>query len=381
MEIPGVIFANGKEWEALRRMSLITLRGFGVGKQTIEERIKDEVKAIIDVLEETSRQPFHIKYYLSRAITNITCSILFGHRFDYDDPKFKELLDALEIYFKMENTSSPINALPWLRYLPTKRQDVSTIMAPIKVWSEFTVDQVEKHKETFDTNNIRDFIDVYLQTKNSLEEDEDIITVGNIFRMILDLFGAGTETTATSLDWVFLYMIGYPEIQRKCQEEIAKVVGNGCSVSLADRRKLPYVHATLNEIQRICNVAPTTIPHGLTEDVIFQGYSLPKHSIVIIDLMSVHKDPKYWQDPHLFKPERFLDHNGHLICRKAFMPFSEGPRKCLGESLARSELFLIFSNLLQVYDFTRVNGNEVNFHGFHGKTLSPKPYELNIVSR
>ena len=113
---------------------------------------------------------------------------------------------------------------------------------------------------------------------------------------------------------------------------------------------LPYVEAAILEVMRLSSLAPFGVPHSPTEDVVFKGYNIPKNTIIFGNLYAAHYSKSAWGDPENFRPERFLAADGKTVLRnKAWMPFGVGKRQCMGESLARDELFLFFTNLVKQF--------------------------------
>ncbi|XP_061433365.1 LOW QUALITY PROTEIN: cytochrome P450 2D6-like, partial [Lethenteron reissneri] len=209
-------------------------------------------------------------------------------------------------------------------------------------------DIISKHYTTRNTQNPRDLIDTYLtQFENDKDNPNSSFSEENLM-LILDLFVAGTETTFTTLRWGLLFMMIYPDIQARCHEEIDRVVGLKRLPHTEDRHNLPYtVDAVIHEIQRFgSNVVPLGVGHTTTKDVVFQEYLIPKNTLVMLNLMSVLNDESQWKT-HKFNPNNFLDINGQFVKPDTFLPFSAGPRICLGEHLAKVELFISFISLLQ----------------------------------
>lgn len=135
-------------------------------------------------------------------------------------------------------------------------------------------------------------------------------------------------------------------MQDRVQEELDRVLGPGRPPRLEDQRSLPYTSAVLHEVQRFITLLPH-MPRCTAATTRLHGYLLPKGTPVIPLLSSVLLDKTQWETPHQFNPGHFLDASGCFVKRAAFLPFSAGRRVCVGESLARTELFLLFAGLLQ----------------------------------
>ncbi|XP_050416707.1 cytochrome P450 2U1 [Patella vulgata] len=373
----GIIWSNGDEWKTVRRTSLHALRDLGVGKSSIEEKLKEEVCALLDALSDIEGEPVCVHKYLMKATTNIICGIAFGTRFDYNNTEFLNVIAFVDSAFRNEGAFGPIHVLPLLRFTPFLMGYYKRFQK-IHVGVEgFILRRIKEHKETFNKDDIRDFIDACLSNREKTDYFDD----NGMLRAIIDLFTAGSDTTAGSLDWGLLYMILNPDIQKKCQEEIDSVVGSNRMVSLSDKSKLPYVEATILEVQRLGNTAPASLPHMANEDAMVNGYLIPKGSMVYANLYGCHLDSKYWDDPKTFKPERFLGGDGKLKKQPSFVPFSAGSRICPGESLARMELFLFFSNILQRFTVLKTGSGELSTEGYFGISMSTPQYFLKLKRR
>lgn len=113
-------------------------------------------------------------------------------------------------------------------------------------------------------------------------------------------------------------------LKERVHREIDSVLANGRMPTLEDKQKMPYVEAVLHEVLRFCNIVPLGIFRATSQDANVNGYTIPKGTMVITNLYSVHFDEKYWSDPGVFSPQRFLDANGDFVRREAFLPFSLG---------------------------------------------------------
>merc|ERR1712127_847844 len=213
---------------------------------------------------------------------------------------------------------------------------------------------IEEHEQCLDIDNPSDMIDMVLreikQTTDPLSSFYGQTGKSNLAATLYDLFLAGGETSATTLSWALVYMVRNPEIQAKVQQELDQVVGRNRAPSLRDRTCLPYTEATLMEVQRMGNIAPTGVPHVTTKDVMVNGFTIPANTLVYGLFAEILKGSQ-WGDGTTFRPERFLDPEGRISKDPHFVPFSIGKRQCLGESLAKAELFLFFSALLHKFTF------------------------------
>ena len=153
------------------------------------------------------------------------------------------------------------------------------------------------------------------------------------------------------------FLANHPNYQEDIQHQLDEVL-DGRSPSLEDRLKLPLIQAMILETLRLGNVLPFAIPHVALTDTTLGGYRVPKDTVIIANTEAVHLDPKCWEDPTVFNPYRHTDADGKLIINQGnFYPFGAGRRVCAGESLAKVELFLFSSWLLQNFTFLPAEGH------------------------
>lgn len=380
----GVVFANGKRWKTLRQFSLTTMKDFGMGKRGVEELIQEEAQCLVEELRKPQGELQDPTFLFYSITANVICSIVFGERFAYRDPEFLKLLDMFYQTFTLTSSfSSQVFEFfsDILKYFPgTHRQ----IYRNLQEVNAFIGRSVEKHRETLDPNAPRDFIDTYLLRMEKEKSDPNSeFHQQNLIITALSLFFAGTETTSTTLRYGFLFLLKYPHVAERVHREIDQVIGSHRPPALNDRAKMPYTDAVIHEIQRCGDILPLGLPHVVTKDILFRGYIIPKDTAVFPILSSALQDPRYFEKPDTFNPDHFLDANGALKKNEAFIPFSLGKRICLGEGIARTELFLFFTTILQNFSVASpVAPEDIDLTPQeNGVGKVPPTYQIRFLSR
>ncbi|CAJ0581398.1 unnamed protein product, partial [Mesorhabditis spiculigera] len=378
----GVIQIDGEKWREQRRFSLHVLRDFGVGQQLMEKKILSEVRQLTAYLR--GREEVDLCTPLAICVGNIINDMLFGVTFPQGSSEMKRLhslLDAqsrlvvhplMGLYLAFPFTSKmPLLDGPWKELI--RHRDA--------LW-EFLGRQVNDHVALFEQgHSVDDFTFAYLEEieRRKQSGDPGHFDLWQLQMLLLDLFFAGMETTVTTLKWAFLLVVHKPEVMRRIQAELDGL--NVEEIGLADRSRASYTQAAVCEIQRIANILPINLLRTVSEDVRIDGYFYPKGTMVIPQIATMLNDETVFEDPSDFRPERFLDEEGKLKRVEQFMPFSLGKRQCLGESLARAELFLIFANVLKQFDVCPVPGENYSRQRTLGLTVSPQKYAVRLAPR
>ncbi|XP_041061778.1 cytochrome P450 2K1-like [Carcharodon carcharias] len=372
----GIIFGHGESWKQMRRFTLTTLRDFGMGKKTIEDKIIEETDFLIKMIDSYKGQPFNPTIKLNAAVANIICSIVLGDRFDYEDETFISLVKRVNENIQLAGSTmvQMYNAFPFLGFLPGY---LSQLFSNSQQNIAFFKNLFNENYREPNVNDLRSFIEAFvLRQQQESDNPNSYFHENNLTYTTTNLFAAGMESTSTTIRWGMLLMMKYPEIQRKVHEEIISVIGSERSPRAEDRKNLSYADAVIHEIQRFGDILPLNVTHETTVDLNFKGFFIPKGTHVIPLLSSVLYDKTQWEKPNEFNPSHFLDAEGKFVKRDAFMPFSAGRRACVGETLAKMELFLFFTALIQKFKFqVPPNVIELGLESGVGLTSSPKyPY-------
>ncbi|XP_074046214.1 cytochrome P450 2J2-like [Macrotis lagotis] len=378
----GIISTSGHLWLQQRRFGLTTLRSLGMGKKDLEHRLQEEAQYLVEIFRKENGKSFDPHVPIVRAAANVICALVFGHRFSHGDPFFQKLMKAIDFGLAFVNTiwRRLYDVFPrLLRQLPGPHNKVFQYQEIVK---NLICQEIQSHKQRMSEDS-EDFISCYLtQITKSKNDPMSTFNEENLIQVIIDLFLGGTETTATTLRWALLYMIHHRDVQEKVQKELDTVLSPSQVISFEDRKSLPYTNAVLHEVQRFCSVISVGAVRKCVRTTTVQGFPIHKGTVILPNLASVLYDPDCWETPWQFNPGHFLDGDGNFVINEVFLPFSAGHRVCLGELLAKAELFLVFTNLLREFQLQvpeGTSGNERDYI-FWG-TLQPQPYRICVRPR
>ncbi|XP_054838116.1 cytochrome P450 2J4-like [Eublepharis macularius] len=374
----GIFLATGRTWRNQRRFSLMTLKRLGLGKMNLEYQIQEEARHLVETFMNAKGKPMNPSFALKLAVSNVICAVVFGHRFSNDDKTFHHLLEAVEFIFKFAGSLyyRLYDVFPWvMRCVPGPPKKTLSCCESV---CSFIRKEISIHQSRGTSEEPADFIHCYLaQIEKSKDQLKPAYDEHNMIQSIFDLFLAGTETSSTTLCWALLYMVAYPDVQAKVQKEIDATVAPRQMICYEDRKNLPYTNAVIHEVQRFSTIISIGVSRLSVKDTMIRQFPIKKGIIILPNIASALMDPNEWETPREFNPSHFLDRDGKFTCREAFIPFSIGHRMCLGEHLARVELFIFFSNLLKAFTFHLPEGvKEINTEPIWGGTLQPHYFEI-----
>lgn len=377
----------GDAWREQKKFILSQLGDLGMKRNDVlEDMVSQEAVKLTQQLERIMKENDGKVDFSRRFLpvsNNVIWRLLTGKNTALDDP---ELLRMTHLVAEVFINMSPAKILAVLHfdewiYKLTGLLGIKSVrdyMMPVK---EF----LEREMRNYRANKNGNYIERSLAEIEANENNSDSVfyrdrgykhTLGTL----LDLFVAGTDTTATFLEWCILYLAAYPEEQEKSYEELVSVFGQEGPLSLHERYRTHFTNALIEEMLRHSPMDGFNVPHMVLEDTHFNGYFFPKGTIVMSFFRTVHKNEAYYASPHEFNPGRFLA-DGCFKPAKYLTAFSLGKRRCPGEQLARAEAYLFLSEMIRKFKFSLLPGQKADFAYQLGLVPYPRPYQLQLSCR
>ncbi|XP_061052032.1 steroid 21-hydroxylase [Eubalaena glacialis] len=366
-------------WKAHKKLTRSALL-LGV-RSSMEPRVEQLTQEFCERMKAQAGAPVTIQKEFSLLTCSIICYLTFG---DKEDTLVHAFHDCVQDLMKTWDHWSIqiLDMVPFLRFFPNP--GLWRLKQAMENRDHIVEKQLRQHKESMVAGRWRDMTDYMFQGmgKQRVEEGPGQLLEGHVHMSVVDLFIGGTETTANTLSWAVAFLLHHPEIQRRLQEELDRELGPGASgsrVPYKDRARLPLLNATIAEVLRLRPVVPLALPHRATRASSIFGYDIPEGTVVIPNLQGAHLDETVWERPHEFRPDRFLDPGAN----PSALAFGCGARVCLGEPLARLELFVVLGQLLQAFTLLSPAGAlpSLQPHPYCGVNLKIQPFQVRLQPR
>ncbi|KAJ4318839.1 hypothetical protein N0V84_006652 [Fusarium piperis] len=351
-------------------------------------------KEAIATCYEIARSQGKYRDHINRYSLSIARSIAFGKRVASPDDEFGSQVKTFMEQFSKAMASGRyiIEFMPFLQKLPRFMRPWQDELEGMRQREfDFATSNLKTALEDVEKHPDRPCIALDLKKnmdKANMDEYNDQLQLAIT---CLEILGTGSETTATSIMTTIHALAMHPEVVRKAHEELDLVIGRDRFPTWTDEPDLPYLRAIIKEQHRWSSIAPLGFAHWSEAEDTFEGYRIPKNSIVRINtctngaapFRAIHNDPKRYEQPDEFKPERFLNHklgaaayaNSGDVDGRDHFSYGGGKRICVGLHLAERSLFSLTSALLQCFDIKPGLGPD-------GKEVSLKnvPYSSNLIS-
>ncbi|KAL7889766.1 hypothetical protein AOLI_G00020240 [Acnodon oligacanthus] len=376
-----------ERWKAHRKLAQSTVRAFSTGdvhtRRAFEAHVRSEVQELTGLFVRETRRLGHFQphEYLVVSTANIMSAACFGKRYAYDDAEFRQVVGRNDKFTKTVGAGSIVDVMPWLQSFPNP---IKTLFLQFKALNseffDFVHAKVTEHRKTLEKGFIRDITDAFIVATDRGEASR-LLGPEYVSSTLVDIFGASQDTVSTALQWIVHVLVRFPDLQKRLQEEIDKVLDRSCLPTIEDQPRLPYVMAFIYEVMRFTSFIPLTIPHSTTNDTSVDGYPIPKGTVIFINQWTLNHDPTKWDQPEIFNPQRFLDENGALNkdLMSSVLIFSLGKRRCIGEELSKMQLFLFTALLVHQCNFVGEKPLTMDYQ--YGLTLKPSPFKVSVSLR
>lgn len=358
-----VFLQYGSHWRMLRRVSNTEL--FSVKRlEALQHLRRDQVNRMIlhiskDAMKGRCVEIAHTAFHSS---FNLLGNMVFGK--DVFGPQFfaasQELKDAIARVTKLHATPNMADFFPFLQCLDlqgVKRNMEINLKKMYDVMDIFIGDRLDRRRsgESSDkSDSEKDLLDVLLDMRSQE------FSLANIRGYLTDIIGAGSDTTATTIEWAMAELIRNPEKMKRAQAELDEVVGRDRMVEESDAERLPFLRAVVKEVFRLHPAVPLLIPHRSDGRCEIEGFVIPKNTQIIVNVWAIGRDPSIWNEPSKFIPERFIDENLRVVDFKGqnleLIPFGAGRRMCVGLPLASRMVHVLLASLLHSFDWALAGG-------------------------
>ncbi|KAL1546910.1 cytochrome P450 81Q32-like [Salvia divinorum] len=366
----------GDNWRNLRRIATVEILAPNRVQMFAGVR-QDETRHLVrrllngDGESEDGYRVVEMKSAFFETTVNVMMMMIGGKRY-YGDVSgdSEERLRFKEIVAEIAGLSGATNIgdfVPILRWIGMDKIE-HTLRKLLVKRDNFMQDLIEEHRNIkSEKQRNSTLIDVLL----SLQENDPQSYNDQIIRgMVQVMLTAGTATSASTMEWAMSLLLNNPDALIKAQAEIDRQIGDTRLVDDSDLPHLPYLQAVIKETLRLCPGSPMLVPHESSASCTVGGYRVPSRTMLLVNMWAIQRDPKMWEDPMKFKPERFIDLEGNREGSFAMMPFGYGRRGCPGESMALRVVGLVLASLIQCFEWVRLDREMVDMAEASGLAMS-----------
>ncbi|KAF8023164.1 hypothetical protein BT93_F0612 [Corymbia citriodora subsp. variegata] len=377
----------GPHWRHLRRLTVLEILSPHRLANSLTIRLEEVrllVKSIYEVAAAAAGLDGFIRVEMRSRLQELSFNIImrmvsgkryFGAIVDAGDEdvarRFREVITE---FFELSGTN-PGDFLPVLRKVVDfkgRERRMVDVAKRSDVILQGMIDELRSRRKRSEGSReveSRTMIDSMLS-----EGYSDDIIKGHI----LSILAAGTDTSTVTIEWAMSLLLNHPDVMKKAQAELDNIVGRNRLVDEADIHKLPYLQNIVNEVLRLFPPAPLLVPHESAKDCIVGGFDVPRGTMILVNAWAIQRDPKVWDHPTSFKPERYEGLEGDHAYR--LLPFGMGRRSCPGAGLANRVVSLALAALIQCFKWELVGEELVDLSEGMGITM-PKREPLEAMCK
>ncbi|XP_077214516.1 desmethyl-deoxy-podophyllotoxin synthase-like [Tasmannia lanceolata] len=372
-----IVFAPYSDyWRQLRKICILELLS-AKRVQSFRHVREEEVSNLMQSISSANESTVNLSKMLITFSTNITSMATFGNK-GGDHQRF---ISALKESLEFSGGFNVADFFPSLKFVSVISGTKYRLERLHRMFDGVLSDIIKEHKESKmrktkqEDHEVEDLVDVLLRLQEH-GELEFPLEMDNIKAVILDMFAAGIETSSTVMEWAMVELMRNPSVMEKAQAEVRKVLKGKERITESEIDELIYLKLVIKETMRLWPPVPLLVPRESIERCEINGYEIPKKTRVLVNAWAIGRDPRYWENPEEFYPERFsnnsIDFKGQHF---EFIPFGAGRRGCPGMLFGLASTELTLANLLCYFDWklpNRMKGEDLDMTEAFSLTLTRK---------
>uniref|UniRef100_M1B2A2 Cytochrome P450 hydroxylase n=2 Tax=Solanum tuberosum TaxID=4113 RepID=M1B2A2_SOLTU len=374
----------GNYWRQMRKLCTLELLSAKnvVSFASIRE---EEALNLVQYVESKSGSIINLTEKIYALTNAVICRAAFGKRRKEESVYFMSLIKELSLMVSGLDISEVFPSLKFLQVITGTKEKL------LKLHKKFdkVLDMIiEEHKHKYDeeeSSRKNDLVNLLLKLQESGTLDFSF-TADNIKAVILDMFLAGTETSATVLDWAMVEMMRNPKVMEKAQTELRRILKGKNRVTEIDLKEVSYLKLVIKETLRLHPPLPLLLPRECREHCVINGYDIPIKTKVIVNAWAINRDAEFWENAESFSPERFINCASNSLefigQNFEYLPFGGGRRMCPGISFGLSNVELPLAQLIYHFNWKLPNGmkpEDVDVTETPGSSCSRK-YNLCVIA-
>ncbi|KAG6872144.1 hypothetical protein C0995_012555 [Termitomyces sp. Mi166 len=392
--LPWLKYKNAYGWD-----QQMILAQYGDHFRTMRKMLKSYLGSPSAITSFRHIQELETRYFLARILEDpanlishirlnagaISLRISHGYTIETDKPDpLVKLVEtaAKDFYIATAPGAWLVDIFPMMKYLP----DWMSFKRAAAIYRSHNLEQTER-PHNFVKKRMQAGIELPSFTSDLMSTGPDEATEHAIKYAATAIYGGGSDPAVAALSTFILLMILHPAVQKRARDELDLVVGTKRLPNFDDRPRLPYIEAIIKEVLRWHTTGRIGIPHRATQDDIYNGYLIPKNSIILPHMWNITHDPELYSNPSEFRPERFLESEGNMPeLDPITYIFGFGRRACPGKDFANANMFITIAMTLSVFEISKgkdEKGIEIEPRcEFEGGTVShPLPFAYTLKPR
>nr|AJD25238.1 cytochrome P450 CYP706G11 [Salvia miltiorrhiza] len=330
---------------------------------------RDQVRKAVRSIYSNIGQPVAFGKLAFQTEVSLLMNLMWGglHSHSGEDrerlgTEFKALNSQISKLLGKPNISDLFPFLSIFDLQGVKKQMGKVVDSLDNILEQF-ISQHEKLSGALDNEGRKDFLQIVMEHKENKDSDLPTLSRDQIKSLLSEIISAGSDTSATTVEFAMSELLNRPEAMEKVQKELSEVVGMNNIIEESHLPKLHFLNAVIKETLRLHPPAPLLVPRAPLQSSSVGGYTIPKGTKILLNVWAIHRDPSIWDNPEEFRPERFLEDSRNLDFKGnnfELIPFGSGRRMCPGLPLAEKMVAYLLASFLHSFDWKLTDGKKLD---------------------